>query len=192
MSTRRPAEGAKMDVLLAETFGFLIILFVLYRYVWPILSGMATKRQEAIAQQVAESEAAARNLEDAQRRLESALAEARGEVARIRDTARADAERIREELHEQAEREAERIRQRGEEQLVASRDQVVRQVRAELGELMMTLTERITVESLSDEDRKASTVNQFLDELEQMAQPAPEGQDERKFVPAGAADEAHA
>ncbi|MGI8627305.1 MAG: F0F1 ATP synthase subunit B [Geodermatophilaceae bacterium] len=181
-----------MDVLLAESFGFLIILFVLYRYVWPILSGMATKRQDTIAQQVEESEAAARNLEDAQRRLESALAEARGEVARIRDTARADAERIREELHEQAEREAERIRQRGEEQLVASRDQAVRQVRAELGELMLALTERITVESLSDEDRKASTVNQFLDELDEMAGPATEGDGEREFVPAGAADEARA
>lgn len=182
-----------MDLLLAESFGFLIILFVLYRYVWPILSGMASKRQDVIQQQVEDSDEATRNLEDAQRRLESALAEARGEVARIRDTARADAERIREELHEQAEREAERIRQRGEEQLVAMRDQTVRQVRAEIGELMMALTERITVEALSEDERKAATVNQFLDDLDQMVGPnTPGDADEREFVPAGAGDEARA
>ena len=179
-----------MAVLLSEIFAFLVILFVLYRYVWPILSGMASKRQDVIQQQVEESEEAARNLENAQRRLESALAEARGEVARLRDTARADAERIREELQEQAERESERIRQRGEEQLVASRDQTVRQVRAEIGELMMALTERITIESLSDDERKAATVNQFLDELDQMSGPGADGDEEREFVPAGTPEEA--
>jgi len=158
-----------MDILIAEIFAFLIILFVLYRYVWPILASMAGKRQDAIQQQVEDSEEAARNLELAQSRLESALAEARGEVARLRDTARADADRIREELREQADREVERIRQRGQEQLIAQRDQTVRQLRAEVGVLLMQLAERLIVESLSDDDARVSTVDQFLDELDQMA-----------------------
>lgn len=179
-----------MDILLAESFAFLIILFVLYRYVWPILAGMASKRQDQIQQQVEESDQASRDLEDAQRRLESALAEARGEVARLRDTARADAERIREELVEQAEREAERIRQRGDEQLLAARDQTARQIRAEVGELMMALTERITIEALSEDSRKAATVNHFLDELDEMAGTGTAGGDERESVPAGAGKQA--
>lgn len=158
-----------MAVILSEIFAFLIILFVLYRYVWPILSRMANKQQDAIQQKVDDSEQAARNFEQAQRRFESALAEARGEAARIRDNARADAERIREELREQADREVERIRQRGEEQLVAERDQTVRQLQAEVGGLLLQLAERIIVEALSDDERKASTVDRFLDELDQMA-----------------------
>ena len=158
-----------MAVLLAESFGFLIILFVLYRYVWPILARMATQRQDAIQQQVEASEEAARNLEQAQRRLESALAEAAEEAARIREIARTDAERIREELREQADLEVERIRQRGEEQLLAQRDQAVRQLRDEIAGLLIELTEQIIVESLSDEERKISTVDRFLDELDQMA-----------------------
>lgn len=157
-----------MAVLLSEIFAFLIILFVLYRYVWPILSRMATKQQDTISQQVDASEEAERDLDEAQRRFESALAEARDEVAKIRDTARSDAERIREELREQAEREVERIRQRGEEQLIAQRDQTVRQLQGEMGGLMMALTERIIVESLSHDERRVSTVDHFLDELDQM------------------------
>jgi len=179
-------------VLLSESFAFLIILFVLYRYVWPILSRMATKRQDEVQQQVDDSEAATRNLEQARSSLESALAEARGEVARIRDGARADAERLREELREQADREVERIRQRGEEQLVAARDQTVRQVRAEIGGLLMQLAERIIVESLSDDERKAATVDHFLDELDQMVNPGTDRDHEREFAPAGAGDEARA
>jgi len=158
-----------MAVLISEIFAFLIILFVLYRYVWPILSRMATKQQDAISQQVDASEQAQRDHEEARRRFESALAEARDEVAKIRDTARADAERLREELREQADREVERIRQRGAEQLIAQRDQTVRQLQGEMGGLMMALTERILVESLSDDDRRVSTVDRFLDELDQMS-----------------------
>lgn len=162
-----------MAVILSEVFAFLVIVFVLYRYVWPILAGMATKRQDAVQQQVEDSHAAQRDLEQSQLRLESALAEAHGEAARIRDNARADAERLREELREQADHEVERIRQRGEEQLVAQRDQAVRQLRAEIGGQLMALSEQIIVESLSDDERKAATVDRFLDELDEMAASGP-------------------
>ncbi len=158
-----------MAVLLSEIFAFLIILLVLYRYVWPVLSRMATRQQDTIQAQVDASETAERDLEESQRRFESALVEARDEVAKIRDTARADAERIREELREQADREVQRIRQRGAEQLIAQRDQTVRQLQGEMGGLMMALAERIIVESLSHDERRVSTVDHFLDELDQMA-----------------------
>lgn len=155
--------------LLSEVFAFLIILFVLYRYVVPPIAGMTRKRKDTIQQQVQDSEEAARTLARAQERFESALAQARGEAARIRDDARADAQRIRQELRAQADREVERIRQRGEEQLVAQRELTVRQLRAEIGGLSMALAERIIVESLSDDERRRSTVDRFLADLDQLA-----------------------
>ena len=158
----------EIAVLVAETVAFLIVLFVLYRYVWPILARMAAGRQDEIQQQVDDSEQATRKLADAEASFESALAEARGEAAKIRDDARADAERLGEELRAQADREVERIRQRGEEQLTAQREQTVRRLRAELGGLSMQLAERIIVESLSADDRKRATVDRFLDELDGM------------------------
>lgn len=174
-----------MAVLISETFAFLVILFVIYRYIWPILSGMAKKQQDAIQQKVEDSERAQRDLEQAQLRLESALAEAREEAAKIRDSARADAERLREELREQAELEVERIRQRGEGQLVAERAQMVRRLRAEIGGLLIELAERIIVETLSEDDRKRSTVDHFLDELDEMVDSGGERQDSREPTPVG-------
>lgn len=157
-----------MAVFIAELVGFVVILYVIFRYIVPLLKPIIRARQDAIQQQVDDSEEATRKLKDAEQRFESAAAEARNEAARIRDDARADAQRIREELREQAEREIERIRQRGVEQLAAQRDQVVRQLRAELGGLSMQLAEQVVVESLADDRRKAATVDRFLDDLDRL------------------------
>ena len=159
-----------MAVLIAEFVGFLVILFVLYRYVLPVIKPMVRRRQENIQQQVDDSEEATRRLQDAEKRFESSVEEARQEAARMRDDARAQATRIREELTEQAEREVERIKQRGQEQLAAQRDQVIRQLRTEVGAQSMQLAERIVVESLADDSSRSGTVDQFLNDLDDMDQ----------------------
>ena len=109
-----------MAVILVELAAFVVVLFVLWRYVKPLLQQMVRDRQDQIQQQVDASDEAIRRLQEATRRLEDAEVEARKEVAKIRDDARADATRIAEELQEQADREVERIRQRGQEQLAAA------------------------------------------------------------------------
>lgn len=155
-------------VLLSEVFAFLIIVYVLYRYVWPLIKKMARDRQSMIQQQVDDAEEATRRLEEAHQRFDAAVEEARQEAARIRDDARADAHRLREELKEQAEREVERIRQRGEEQLVAQRDQIVRRLRAEIGALSLEKAQRLIVESLAEEGARSATVDGFLDDLDRV------------------------
>lgn len=171
-----------MAELIAELVGFVVILFVLYRFVLPLVKNMIKTRQEVVQQQVDDAEEAERKLAEAQQRFDSAVAESRNEAARIRDDARADATRIREELKEQAEREVERIKARGEEQLAAQRDQVVRQLRAELGGQSMQLAERIVTEHLADDASRSSTVEGFLNDIDRL--PA-RGADTRQAAPAG-------
>ena len=101
-------------VLIAELVAFAIMLFVLWRYVLPLVANMVKKRQDEVQRQVEEAEEATRKLEDAQGRFDNAVQQAEAEAARIRDDARADATRIREELTAQAEAEVERMLQRGQ------------------------------------------------------------------------------
>ncbi|MGQ0572952.1 MAG: F0F1 ATP synthase subunit B [Pseudonocardia sp.] len=156
----------ELYVLLAEIFAFAVVVFVLYRYVWPLVGKMVRERQDAVQQQVDDADEAERKLAQAQQRFDEAVAEAREEAARIRDDARADAHRLREELKEQADREVERIRQRGEEQLAAQRDHTVRRLRAEIGALSLERAEQQVRESLADEGARSATVDGFLDELD--------------------------
>lgn len=154
--------------IIAELVAFLIILWVLWKYVVPPLSKSLQARQDMVQKQVEDSEQAQRKLKAAEERYDKALAEARTEAAKIRDTARADGERIREELREQATAEVERIRQRGEEQLASQRDQVVRQLRGELGGLAVQLAGQLVGHELADTDSKRSTVDRFLSQLDEM------------------------
>lgn len=175
-----------LGTLIAELVGFVVIVFVLYRYVWPTAARMLRERQDAVQKQVEESEEASRRLKQAEERFEAAVSAARREAATIRDDARADAQRIREELQHQAEAEVTRIRQRGEEQLVAQREQMVRRLRAEIGGLTTALAEQIIVESLSDDDRRRTSVDRFLDGLDEMAgRTAGDATDNRDPAPAG-------
>jgi ATP synthase F0 subunit b len=160
-----------MAVFIAELVGFVVVLWVLWRYVLPPVRKMVRTRQDTVQQQVDEAEAAAKRYQEAEQRLESAIEDARKEAARIRDDARADSTRIREELVEQAHREVERIRQRGEEQLAAQRDQIVRRLRSEISGLSLQLTERIVVQSLADESSRSASVDTFLDQLDGLGGP---------------------
>ncbi len=155
-----------MATFIAEFVGFLLMIFVIYRYVWPVLRRMAEQRQEQIARQVQEAEDAEKALAEAKRKHDSAVAEAEQEASRIRDDARADATRIREELQEQAEQDVARIKQRGEEQLAAEREAAVRGLRAEVGGLSMQLARKIIAESMESEEQKRASVDGFLDELD--------------------------
>jgi ATP synthase F0 subunit b len=152
----------------AELAAFLLVIGLILKFVWPMLRRSAEEKQDAVARQVEESEEAARNLEAAQRRFDDALAEAGREAAKIRDDARADAESIRQELREQAEREVERIKQRGEEQLAAQRDQVMRELRAEISALSFETARQKVLASLSDDASKGATVDTFLGELDRL------------------------
>jgi F-type H+-transporting ATPase subunit b len=154
--------------IIAELIAFLVILFVLWKYVVPPLSKSLQQRQDMVRKQVEDAEEAARKLKAAEERYNEALTEARTEAAKIRDNARADGERIREELREQANAEVERIRQRGEEQLANQREQVVRQLRGELGGLAVQLAEQLVGHELSDDDGKRSTVDRFLAQLDEL------------------------
>ena len=155
-----------MGTLIADLIAFAVVVWVLYKYVLPLVRSMIAARQEVVSQQVADSEEADRLLAEAQRRFDEVEAEAHDEAAQIRDDARADSTRIREELTEQAHQEVARIKQRGQEQLVAQRDQVARGLRAELGGQSMQLAERVVRDLLTDDRRRSATVDSFLHELE--------------------------
>ena len=162
-----------MAELIAELVGFVVILFVLWKYVLPPVGEMVRKRQDEIQRQVDEANEATRKLEDAHARFDNAVQQAETEAARIRDDARADATRIREELTAQAEADVERMLQRGQDQLAAQRDQVVRGLRADLGGASLELAERTVRKELDDESARSSSVDSFLSEIESL--PSPRG-----------------
>ena len=147
-----------------------VILYVLYRrLVVPRLEAMLAERQQTIQGGIERAEAMQAEAKAALERYQAQLAEARTEAAQIRDQARAEGQQILEELRTQAQEESARIVARGEEQIQAARQQVVNELRGQIGLLAVDLAGRVVGESLADDARRRGTVDRFLDELDGMA-----------------------
>jgi F-type H+-transporting ATPase subunit b len=151
---------------LVELFAFGIILWVLGRYVVPPINKAIADRQERIRRQFEESEEAKAAANAAEEEYRAALVEARHEAARIREEAREQGASIVTGMREQAHAESARIAAAAHAQIEAEKQQVLTQLRAEIGALATTLAGRIVGESLEDEARQRRTVERFIDEVE--------------------------
>ncbi|MDP9458796.1 MAG: F0F1 ATP synthase subunit B [Actinomycetota bacterium] len=146
------------------------ILYVLYkRYVVPRLEAMLAERRRNIEGGIERAEAMQAEAGAALEQYRAQLAEARNEAAQIRDQARAEGQQILEELRTQAQEESARIVARGEEQLASQRQQLVNELRGQIGTLAVDLAGRVVGESLADDARRRGTVDRFLADLDGMA-----------------------
>lgn len=151
---------------IVELIAFLIILWVLNRYVIPYVNKAMTDRQQRIKQQFDELEAAKARAEATENEYRSHLIEARHEAARIREQAREEGAAIVSDMREQAQAEHDRILRHAQQQMDAERQQVVHQLRNQVGGMATTLAGRIVGESLEDDERRARTVERFIADLE--------------------------
>jgi F-type H+-transporting ATPase subunit b len=149
-----------------ELLAFAIILYVLAKWVIPPVNKAMSERQERIRRQFEEMEEATASAKQAEEDLRAQMADARHDASRIREEAREQAAAIATEMREQAQAEAQRIVETAKAQLEAERQQVVNQLRGEVGSLATELASRIVGESLDDDERQRRVVDRFISELE--------------------------
>ncbi len=170
------AQEQSHNPLLPETFDILwstvcvvIIGLAFWKYVLPKFQEVLSERTEKIEGGIAKAEQAQSDARAALERYNAQLAEARGEAARIRDDARAQGQLIIDEMKVKAQQESERIIASGHNQLMAQRQQIVAELRTDLGRNSVDLAERLVGESLTDAGKRSATVDRFLDELDAMS-----------------------
>jgi F-type H+-transporting ATPase subunit b len=155
--------------IIIGTITFAILCLVFFKFVIPRFEQVFRARREAIEGGIERAEAMQAEAKAALEQYRAQLAEARSEAAQIRDQARAEGQQILEELRAQANEESARIVARGEEQLATARQQVVNELRGQIGALAVDLAGRVVGESLADDVRRRGTVDRFLAELDSMA-----------------------
>lgn len=151
---------------IAEFIAFVIIVWLLGKYVIPPINKAMTARQDAIRQQFAELDQAKAEADSAKDDYESQLVEARKEAARIRSDANEQGTAIIAEKRAQAQAEADRIAEHGRSQIEAERQTATASLRADVGSLATALAGKIVGESLEDEARQNRVIERFLAELE--------------------------
>ena len=149
-----------------ELTAFLLLFWLLTKYVIPPINGAMERRQEAIRAEFAELDEAKAEAKGAEEEYKAQLADARKEAARIREEAREQGSAIVAEAREAAVVEANRVKEQAQAQIAAERQAALTSLRAEVGSLATTLAGRIVGESLEDDERSTRVVDRFLADLE--------------------------
>ena len=158
-----------MSTFIGQLIGFAAIVLLVWRYVVPPVRNMMTARQDAVRQQLKDSEKAAQRLTESTAAHSKAVEAAKEEAERVVEEAKSDAERIGEQLEAQAGVEAERIKVQGARQAELLRAQLTRQLRLELGHESVRQAGELVRNYVADVEQQAATVDRFLDDLEAMA-----------------------
>ena len=145
---------------------FAVVLFVFWKFVIPKYRQVLAERHDTIEGGIARAEAAQAEAAQQLAAYREQLAGAREEAAAIRDEARTQGAQIVSDMKAQATSESDRIIANGNAQLDAQRQQVVSELRGDLGKLSVDLAEKLVGESLSDNVKQAGTVDRFLAELD--------------------------
>lgn len=152
-----------------QLLGFAAIVFVIVKYVAPPVKAAMAKQQDQVRHQIAEAAEAAAARKKAEREYADAVAKARAEGGQLRAEAEEDSKKILVALREQTEAEVLRVKQHGQEQEHLRRQQLVRELRAELGGAVHGSAASLVQERLSDDAARRASVDSFIDELEALA-----------------------
>ncbi len=144
----------------------IIIGFFFWKFALPAYRKVMDERSEKIEGGIARAEEAQAKAQSALEQYTAQLSEARVEAARIREDAQDQGKQIIAEMKTKAQEESDRIVAAGSSQLAAQRQQIVAELRGDLGRTAVDLSEKIIGESLSDDVKRASTIDRFLSELD--------------------------
>lgn len=165
------AEGANPLMpnwweVLVTLVGFLILLFIVAKFVVPMFEKTFEERTAAIEGGIEKAEAAQAEANAALEEYKQQLTDARTEANRIREEARSEGAEILAELKAKAASESARITEQAQVQIDAERSAAQASLRTEVGSLATQLAGKIVGEALDDDARSARVVDRFLTDLE--------------------------
>jgi F-type H+-transporting ATPase subunit b len=153
--------------MLITGIGFLILLFLVVKFVVPAFERVYRERTEANEVGLAKAKAAQAEAAAARDEYNQQLESARLEAQKIREEARLEGEKILADFKDRANAESARITENAHRTIEAERSAAVVSLRNEVGALATTLSAKIVGESLDDDARSNRVVDRFLADLEQ-------------------------
>ncbi len=167
------AEGEDVNPLLPATYDIVwslvcvaVIGFFFWKYILPKFQQVLAERTDQIEGGIKRAEEAQAEAKVALEQYRAQLADARTEAAAIREDARTQGQQIIAEMKVQAQEESDRIVAAGSSQLAAQRQQIVAELRSDLGRTAVDLAEKVIGESLAEDVKRAGTIDRFLSELD--------------------------
>jgi F-type H+-transporting ATPase subunit b len=161
MSLLTPDFGLVFWMLLC----FLIVLFILGKYGWPVIIGMINKRGEYIEESLKAAHEANERLQNIKAEGEKILSAAKGEQINILKEATKMKEQIIGDAKDKAQIEAEKIIENAKVAILREKENAIKDIRTQVAELSIGIAEKVLRRELADEKSQTEMINKLLDEI---------------------------
>ena len=149
---------------IVELVAFLIVVFLLGKYVLPPLNRVMDERQATIRQALADAEEAKRRSAEAEEEYKRIISEARTQARTVVEEANKMAEQARSERRQQAEAEYERIVSSATADIESQARRAQEDLRQQAADLAIAVAERVIGEGI-DRQAQSGLINRTIDEV---------------------------
>ena len=163
--------GINLNGLIAQLINFVVLYFLLSRFLFPRVTQMLDARAARIRESVERAEQVQRDAERAEQQFQERIAEARREGQGIVANANQIAQRIQAEAQEKAQRDAEAFLARANEQIRRETEQARLELRQQVASLALLAAGKVVERSL-DERQHLDLIERVLSEAEPGAKSA--------------------
>ena len=153
-----------LSTLLLQVANFLIMAYILTRFLFKPLKEMLDKRASQVTRAVDEAEKATREAEALRLEYEKKRENISAEIVALKNEARVVIDETRRQMLQEAYQEIEAMRARAQEELEQQRADALRLHRNKIGELVAALTRRMMEDILNPQLHQAY-LDTFLDQL---------------------------
>ena len=149
---------------MAVIFG--LVLFILAKFGFPMITGMVEKRNKRISDSLEAARIAEEALANLQQEQERIISETRSEQARLMQEAAAERDRMIAQAQEQARAEAQKIMDDARERINEEKEAVMKEIRNEVAQVSLSIAEKVVRKDLSSDASQKELVDKLLDNLE--------------------------
>jgi len=146
--------GVNWQLFISQLIAFIVVALVLKKFAYKPVLDMLDQRRERIAQAEANAEKIQSELAETQAERDKVLAEANQKAQEMIDNAKEAAKQVGEAEGQKAVKQAEEIIRKAREATEADRDQMMSQLKAEIGRLVVETTAKVSGKVLTAEDQQ--------------------------------------
>lgn len=161
-----------MDLMLPDTgllfwmtviFG--LVLFILAKFGFPLITGMVEKRNKRINDSLEAARTAEQAIAHLKEEQERIITETRTEQSRLMQEAAAERDRMIAQAQDQARAEAQKIMEDAKERISQEKEAAMKELRNEVAKMSISIAEKVVRKDLASDATQKDLVDKLLDEI---------------------------
>ena len=161
-----------MDLMLPDTgllfwmtviFG--LVLFILAKFGFPLITGMVDKRNKRINDSLEAARTAEEAIAHLKEEQDRIIAETRAEQTRLMQEAAAERDRMIAQAQDKAKAEAQKIMEDAKERINQEKELAMKELRNEVAKMSLAIAEKVVRKDLASDAAQKDLVDKLVDEL---------------------------